>query len=87
MSVHTQTHAACGLEKPGYSWFRWRKGEAMEISPGRGSLEKGSEETTAAGISSKYSFSLLGLLHALIWGLSAAFICFSSAGSPGLRGN
>lgn len=42
MSVHTQTHAACGLEKPGYSWFRWRKGEAMEISPGRGSLEKGS---------------------------------------------
>lgn len=45
-SVHTRTHAACGpsgLEKLRYSWLCWKAGEAMEISPGRGSLEKGSE--------------------------------------------
>ena len=34
-----------------------------------------------------YSLSLLGHLHVLIWELSAAFTCFSSAGSPGLRGH
>lgn len=52
-----------------------------------GLIRKGirGEQLQQEFLGNTYSFSLLGPFHGLIWELSAAFTCFSSAGSPGLR--
>lgn len=54
-----------------------------------GLIRKGirGEQLQQEFLGNTYSLSLLGPLHVLIWELSAAFTCFSSAGSPGLRGH
>ena len=61
----------------------------MEISGGGGGEKKREpgQQMRQKVVGSTELLYLLGFLRALIWELSEAFVCFSSAGSPGLRGN